>query len=277
MATFAVRAGIERPAKERQVLASPSRQYKDLLVTLTARDIKIRYKQSVMGFFWAVLMPILIIGSGLVVILAFSTISGRTVNRADVFSIAIKAVPWAFFVGSIRFATNSLIVNKELVTKIYFPREILPLASVLANLFDLAVASIALTLAIVISGLGISIQLLWVPLLLGLLIMLTTAFGLLLSCANLFFRDVKYLVEVGLTYGIFFTPVFYSASTFGKWRPLLLLNPLGPLFEGLTSTIVHHRAPDLGWVAYSAAWSVICLIGSWLIFKRVEATFAENV
>src|SRR5262250_2533655 len=95
-------------------------QYRDLLFMLTWRDIKVRYKQSVMGFLWAVLMPILIVGSGLIVTVAFSTISGRPVNRNDVLSVAVKAVPWAFFVGAIRFATNSLVQNRELVTKIYF-------------------------------------------------------------------------------------------------------------------------------------------------------------
>lgn len=277
MASFALQAELERPAKKELAAASTSRQYRELLFTLTARDIKIRYKQSVMGFFWAVLMPVLIIGSGLVVTLAFSTISGRSASKADVFSIAIKAVPWAFVVGAIRFATNSLIVNKELVTKVYFPREILPFAAVLANLFDLAVAGIALAVAILIFGLGISMQLLWLPVLLGLLVMLTGAWGLLLSCANLFFRDVKYLVEVVLTYGIFFTPVFYSASTFGKWRPVLLLNPLAPIFESLTAVIVYHRPPVLGWLVYSAVWACISLAAAWLIFRKVEGTFAENV
>ena len=277
MATIVVPAGLESPAQGVHSGSNPFAQYRELLFTLTSRDIKIRYKQSVMGFFWAVLMPILIIGSGLVVMLAFSTISGKAVNKSDVFSIAIKAVPWAFFVGAVRFATNSLIVNKELVTKVYFPREILPLAAVLANLFDLTVAGAVLALAFAILQIGFSIQLLWAPLLLGLLVMLTTGLGLLLSCANLFFRDVKYLVEVALTYGIFFTPVFYSASALGKWRPLLLLNPLGPLFEGLTRTVILHQPPALGWVAYSAACSTLCLAASWAIFKKLEASFAENV
>jgi ABC-type polysaccharide/polyol phosphate export permease len=104
--------------------------YRDLLFMLTWRDIKIRYKQSVMGFLWAVLMPILIIGSGLIVTIAFSTISGRPVHPDDVLSVAVKAVPWAFFVAAIRFATNSLVMNKELVTKITFRARDPPVAAV---------------------------------------------------------------------------------------------------------------------------------------------------
>jgi lipopolysaccharide transport system permease protein len=252
-------------------------QYRDLLFMLAWRDIKIRYKQSVMGFAWAILMPVLIVGSGLIVMVAFSTLSGKAINKADVLSVAVKAVPWAFFVGAIRFATNSLVMNKELVTKIYFPREILPLASVLASLFDFAVASGVLVLILIFSGTGGSIQLLWVPVLVALLLVLSAGLSILLACANLFFRDVKYLVEVVLTYGIFFTPVFYSASTLGKWGPVLLLNPVGPLLEGLRDTIILHKTPDLRWLLYSTVWAIASLLISWKIFQGAERLFAESI
>src|SRR5713226_3036099 len=115
-------------------------QHRDLLFMLTWRDIKIRYKQSVMGFFWAILMPALIISTGVLVRYVFSAGLGQRLGLADVASVALKSLPWAFFVGSIRFATTSLTGNSNLVTKIYFPREVFPLSAVLANLFDFAVA-----------------------------------------------------------------------------------------------------------------------------------------
>lgn len=253
------------------------RQYKDILTMLTWRDIKVRYKQSIMGFAWAILMPILIIGSGLIVMVAFAAMSGKAISKLDVLSVAVKSVPWAFFVGSVRFATNSLIMNKELVSKIYFPREILPLASVLANLFDFAVAGAFLTLILAVLRVGISIYLLWLPLILILLLLFSAGLGIVLACANLFFRDVKYLVEVVLTYGIFFTPVFYSAGTLGKYGKLLLLNPVGPLLESIRDVVILHRSPDLPWLAYSAAWSVLGLLISWKLFQKAEPSFAESV
>jgi homopolymeric O-antigen transport system permease protein len=251
--------------------------YKDLLFMLTWRDVKIRYKQSIMGFAWAILMPVLIVGSGLIVMVAFSTLSGKPVNRIDILSVAVKAVPWAFFVGSLRFATNSLVMNRELVTKIYFPREILPIASVLANVFDFAVAGGVLVLILIGAQVGVSINLLWVPVFLLLLLLLTAGLALLLACANLFFRDVKYLVEVILTYGVFFTPVFYTAKTLGKLGPLLLLNPVGPILEGLRAVVILHVAPDLGWVAYSAIWASVGFLISWRVFQRAQYSFAENI
>lgn len=252
-------------------------QYRELLFMLTWRDIKIRYKQSIMGFAWAVLMPVLIIGSGLIVMVAFSTISGNPVKKLDVLSVAVKSVPWAFFVGAIRFATNSLVMNKELVTKIYFPREILPFASVLANLFDFLIAGAVLATILCFAGIGVSIQLSWVPVLLLLLVLLSAGLALLLACANLFFRDVKYLVEVGLTYGIFFTPVFYSASTLGKMGKLLLLNPVGPILESLRDVVILHRSPDFRWLAYSATWAVLGAYVSWRIFRKTQPSFAESI
>lgn len=253
------------------------RQYKDILTMLTWRDIKVRYKQSIMGFAWAILMPILIVGSGLIVMVAFAAMSGKPISKTDVLSVAVKSVPWAFFVGAVRFATNSLVMNKELVSKIYFPREILPLASVLANLFDFAVAGAMLAVILCVFRIGASIYLLWLPPILAMLVFLSAGLGILLACANLFFRDVKYLVEVVLTYGIFFTPVFYSAATLGKFGPLLLLNPVGPILESIRDVVILHRAPQLAWLAYSAIWSIVGLFVSWKLFKQAEPSFAESV
>ena len=263
-----------------EALRQPSREwthYKDLLFMLAWRDIKIRYKQSVMGFAWAILMPVLIVGSGLIVMVAFSTVSGKPVNKPDILSVALKAVPWAFFVGGIRFATSSLIMNKELVTKIYFPREILPLAAVLANLFDFAIAAGVVAIVLALLGVGASVYLLYLPVYLFLLLTLTSGLGMFLACANLFFRDVKYLVEVILTYGVFFTPVFYSASTLGKWGPILLLNPMGPILEGLRDTVILHHPPDLRWLAYSAVWAIGGVLIAWKVFHGAESSFAESI
>jgi ABC-type polysaccharide/polyol phosphate export permease len=252
-------------------------QYRELLYMMTLRDIKVRYKQSVMGFMWAIFMPMLIVAAGILVKKAFSFVSGKPMEFSEISSVAVKALPWSFFVGSLRFATNSLITNTNLVTKIYFPREVFPLSATFANLFDFFIASIALTVILAIMGVGISIYIIWLPFLMILLIMFTAGVGMLFACANLFFRDVKYIVEVILTFAIFFTPVFYEASMFGKWSPLLLINPVGAILEGINDVVVFHRAPDMFWLGYSAISSITTLIFSWWIFHKAEFTFAENI
>lgn len=252
-------------------------KYRHLLYMLTWRDIKIKYKQSIMGFLWAIFMPMIIVASGILVKKAFSMLSGKPMDLAQLASVSVKAIPWAFFVSSIRFATNSLLHNMNLVTKIYFPREVFPIAAVMANFFDFIVASILLIIILAIAGIGASIHLFWLPILLLLLFSLVIGLGMLLACANLFFRDVKYIVEVLLTFGIFFTPVFYEAEMFGKWSTVLLLNPVGAILESINAVVVLHHPPDIFWLAYSAVWALGGLLISWNIFHRAEFAFAENI
>ena len=250
---------------------------RELLYMITWRDIHIKYKQSIMGFMWAILMPMFIILTGVLVRLVMAKLSGGPLNITQIASVSVKAVPWAFFISSIRFATNSLTGNSNLVTKIYFPKAVFPLSSVLSQLFDFMIAAFILTIFLGVVGVGWSVHLLWVfPLILA-LVLLSVALGIFLAAANLFLRDVKYLVEVILSCAIFFTPVFYDSELAGKWQPLLLLNPVAPILEGLNSCIVLHRTPDVKWVAYSFAISVLGVFFSMLLFKKLESKFAESI
>ncbi|MGH7559515.1 MAG: ABC transporter permease, partial [Gemmatimonadales bacterium] len=139
---------------------------RDLLIQLTRRDITIRYKQAVMGMAWAVLMPMLIVISGLLIRLAMSRYAGRTLAPDTMAGIAVKSVPWAFFVGAIGFATPSLTGNINLVTKIYFPREVLTLSTVLAQTKDMAIGLVVMGLALpLFFGVSYHWTVLWVPLL----------------------------------------------------------------------------------------------------------------
>src|SRR5215510_10563976 len=236
------------------------RRHRDLLYMLSRRDITVKYKQSIMGFLWAILMPLLITSAGVVVKIAMAQMSGKGVVFRDVLPVAIKAAPWAFFVASLRFSTQSLSLNHNLVTKIAFPRAVFPLSSVASQLFDFAIASCVIILLVLFAPVPATVHLLWVPVLLALLVAQVVGLALLLSAANLFFRDVKYLVEVVLTFAIFFTPVFYSVALFGERGKYLLLNPVAPLLEGLDAVIVQGQAPDPFWTAYAAGWALVLLL-----------------
>ena len=266
--------------------------YRDLLGQLTRRDIKIRYKQSVMGFAWAILMPVLIVMAGVVIRIAMGYLAGTAVDTATLTGIAVKSLPWAFFVGAIGFANTSLVSNVNLVTKVYFPREVLPLSAVLAQAFDTLVATAALVVLLPFLGVPLSLTALWaIPLGITLLLF-TAAVGLTISCANLFFRDVKYLVQVFITFGIFATPVFVEPAMFPGQGPLILmLNPLSPILEGLrlsiveghslldTLTIAGPAGPTVIWapwyLGYAAAWALGGLAAGAVLFHRLEYLFAE--
>ncbi|GJG87933.1 hypothetical protein tb265_31140 [Gemmatimonadetes bacterium T265] len=269
--------------------------HRELLWQLTRRDITIRYKQAAMGFLWAVLIPTIVVLAGVVVRFGMAVASGTSLPKAEIGGIMVKALPWSFFVGSINFATASLLGNMNLVTKVAFPREVLPLSSVLAQMFDMVIAGVGVAVALCFVGGTLSVQLLWAPVMLLLLLTFTTAVCLFLSCANLFFRDVKYLVQVFVTFGIFFTPVFFDAGTFGaKGARILMINPLAPILEGLRLSVVqghnllepltvhtHTGAAVAAWhpwyLLYAAVWAIGGLVLSALLFHRAEDTFAEYI
>jgi len=250
---------------------------RDLLYMIVWREIKIRYKQSIMGFMWAILLPSVIVAAGIIVRYGVSALSGKPITGQEIAGITVKGLVWAFFAGALRFSSTSLIGNPNLVTKIYMPREIFPLATILSQLLDLGVASCLVAVVFAFTRLGASWQLLWVPLLLAATVVLATGWALLISAACLFFRDVKYLVEVVITCAIFVTPVFYDVEMFRKWANLLMLNPLAPLMEGLEKCIVYGSPPDLPWVAYSAAVALVSLVAGFHFFKKWEPAFAESI
>jgi ABC-type polysaccharide/polyol phosphate export permease len=250
---------------------------RDLLYMIAWREIKIRYKQSVMGFMWAILLPAVIVTAGIIVRYGMSAISGKPISGQEIAGITVKALVWAYFAGALRFSSTSLIGNPNLVTKIYMPREIFPLAAILSQLLDFGVASVLAAIVFLLTGLGPSWQLLWVPLLLVITVALATGWALLISAACLFFRDVKYLVEVVLTFAVFITPVFYDVEMFKKWSTVLLLNPLAPLIEGLEKCVVYQEMPSLPWLSYSAGVALVSLLAGFYFFKKWEPAFAENI
>ena len=251
--------------------------YRDLLFMLTLRDLRVRYKQAAMGFLWAIFMPIIAIMAGILIKKAMAVVSQQPLEMESIISISVKVLPWTFFISSIRFSVQSLVGNSPLITKIYFPRAVLPLSSILACFFDFGISVAVLTAILVLFKIGASIYLLWLPVFMLILFIYTFGLGLLLSAANLFFRDVKYVVEIILMFGIFFTPVFYEAGSFGRWKPIMLLNPIGSLLEQINTVIVHQLPPDYSWLAYAALSSFVTFLIGFLIFHKTEPLFAENI
>lgn len=266
-------------------------RYRELLLELALRDLRIRYKQAVLGVAWAVLMPLVVALAGWTIRLAIGYAVGAPVPKTDLAGVAIKSVAWAFFVGALGFGTSSITANLPLVTKVYFPRHILPLSSVATQIVDTGVGGLAVAGILALLGVRPSAAIIWLPLLLLVLLLLTVATTLIASCANVFFRDAKYLVQIVVSFGIFFTPVFYGADAFGPRGVYLLMgNPLGPVLEGLRLTLVNGHSlllPLTGahgallwspwFLVWSGAWGVLGCAAAAVLFHRAEAAFAENV
>lgn len=250
-------------------------EYRDLLVTMTRRDLLLRYKQTIMGFGWAILMPF-------TYMIVFSVIFTRVVPLETEVPYPIFAytglLPWNFFSSSLRFAVGTLVTNRTLVTKVYFPREILPFSVILVSLVDFAVGAILLAALMVWYKVAVSTAILFLPVVLLVQILFTAGVTLLLSMANLFFRDVKYLIEIVITLWMFATSVVYPVDRVGgQAGALLALNPMTPIIDAYRAVLLLGRLPEPGPFLYATAVSVVLLAVAWLAFHRTEPVFAESI
>ena len=213
---------------------------RELLYQMILRDIRVRYKQAAMGFAWAFFMPVLIVASGFLVKYAMAYVAGTSPDASSIAGMAVKAMIWAFFAGCVSFSSATLTSNINLVTKIYFPREVLPMSAVFTQMFDISIGSAGLAAFLfLVMGVPFSWSLLWLIPLVLMLVCFTMAIALFISCANVFYRDVKYIVQIILTFGIFFSPVFFEPIMFGPTGGrVMMLNPLSPIMEGMRLSVV---------------------------------------
>jgi lipopolysaccharide transport system permease protein len=251
-------------------------EYRELLYFLTWRDIKVRYKQTILGAAWAILQP-------LVSMLIFSIFFGRLVKVPSdgipypLFSFA-ALVPWTFFANGLNLSSNSLISSANLLKKVYFPRLAIPLATVLAGVVDFVLAFTVLLGMIAFYGVRPTINIIWTPLLLLLALVTSLGVGLWLSALNVKYRDVRYVVPFLIQVWLFSTPVAYPSSLLSEpWRTVYALNPMVGVVEGFRWALLGtNTAPGL-MVLASAAAAVLILITGALYFRYMERTFADVV
>ena len=248
--------------------------YRELLYQMTLRDLLLRYKQTVMGFGWAVFMP-------LVNTAVFSVIFMRVAPLPTPVPYPVFAFcglwAWNFFASTLRFAVSSLTSNSNLVSKVYFPREIFPFSTVLVGLVDFLVSAVVLAAMMAYYRIAPSLYLLWLPLILLVHVAFTAGVALMISMANLFYRDVKYLFEVTITVWMFATSVVYPMDTIGgKLGMVLSLNPMTPIVDAYRNVILLGVGPGRGFIV-AAMVSIVALVAGWLSFHRAEFSFAENI
>lgn len=249
-------------------------EYRELLWQMTRRDIMIRYKQTIMGFGWAVFTP-------LVNTAVFSVIFTRVAPLETPVPYPVYAFcglwAWNFFASALRFSVTALTSNANLVSKVYFPREVFPFSASLVCLLDFAIGSVVLIALMWWYGIVPGVHLLWLPVVIAVHVLFTVAVALALSMANLFFRDVKYLFEVVITVWMFATSVIYPVSQVGgALGTLMRLNPMTPVIDAYRAVLLLNTAPGID-LAMAALVSVVAVAGSWLVFHRSEFKFAENI
>jgi len=251
--------------------------FRELLWTFTVREVKVRYAQSLLGVAWAIAQP-------LALMLAFSVFFGRFAGiRSDglpypLFSYA-ALLPWTFFTTSLSFGVPSLVTNTSLVTKVYFPREILPLASVLSAGVDFAAAAAVYGLLMAFYRISPSLALVHLLPLLVVQLVFTLAVTLILSAINVSYRDVRYAMPLVTQIWLYATPVIYPLSVVPEAiRPAYqAINPMAAVVDGYRRVLVASRPPDYSMLGLSGLCSTLLLLAGYLYFKRAERSFADVI
>ncbi|MCC6456220.1 MAG: ABC transporter permease [Caldilineaceae bacterium] len=251
-------------------------QYRELLVTWTYREIRTRYRQSVLGLGWTVIQPVFQMVVISIIFGNFLRIPSEGVPYPVFAYTAI--LPWTLFSTSVASAVPGVISNMDLVTKIYFPREILPLSAILARLVDFAVASVVFVGLMLWYQIPLHATVLYVPLLLAIQMLLATGIGLLGAAASVFLRDISFAVPMAMQLWMYATPVIYPMSVVPeRWRPLYLLNPMAGLIDSYRRVILDGAAPDFQYLGASALLSILVALVGYYNFKRLEATMSDVI
>jgi len=249
--------------------------YRELLFVLTARDLKVRYKQTALGVIWALLQP-------LANMLLFTLIFGRLAKLpSDGFPYPIFVfaglLPWTFFANSISASAESIVGASTLITRVYFPRLIIPLASVCTALVDFAMAFFILLILMLFYGVGWSLNLLLAPVLIIALGFTALGVGTMLAALNVSYRDFRYLVPFGIQFWMFASPVVYPSSMIPeKWRWLYHINPVAGIIDGFRAVFL---GSPLDWttVSMSMLASVVIFLIGVMMFDRAERRFADVI
>ena len=255
--------------------------YRDLLLNLVRRDLAVRYRRSVLGFLWSFLNPLLMM---LVFSIVFQVVRPLSVRNYALF-VLTGLLAWNFLAGSLSGAVRSITGNANLIDKVYFPREMLPISVVLANLINFLLSLVVFIPLALLFGAQFSPWTLALPLIVGVQVVLVTGVALLLATVNVFYRDTELVLDVGLTAWFFLTPIFYELEllpknvfglSFDVWRLVYTVNPMATLVTDYRYVLL-YAYPVIRHTLISLGIGVALLAFGWLVFRRFAPTFAEEV
>jgi lipopolysaccharide transport system permease protein len=251
-------------------------QYRDLLHSLASRDVKLRYRQTALGVIWVILQPLLAAG-------IFSFVFGKVAKLPSdgvpyfLFSYA-GLLGWNLCANTLNKVSGSLTGNAHLISKVFFPRLILPLSTLHSSLIDFGVATAMLAILMVMNRVAVGPGLLLLPLWMALLLMIAVGVGLFCASLMVSYRDVQFVLPVAVQFALYASPVAYAVSAVPpQFRTLYFLNPLSGLLEAFRWSLLGTGHLQWGYVAYSGALAVLLLVGGAFAFKRMERKFADVI
>jgi lipopolysaccharide transport system permease protein len=251
-------------------------QYRYLVWMWTQREIKIRYKQSILGAAWAILQPLSLMFIYTLVFSFFVHVPTDGIPYPIFAYVAI--LPWTLLSTSLSFGIPSLVTNMNLLTKIYFPREILPLTPIGAGLLDFLIGFAVFLVFMIFYHLPLFLTIVWLPILLFIQIILTVGVSLFASALNVFYRDIRFLVPLVIQLWFYATPIIYPYSSVPEWlRPIYNLNPMVGIIDSYRRVILLGKPPSLPLLAVSTSISILLFLLAYAYFKRVEWKFADLI
>ena len=256
-------------------------QYRDLLLSLVRRDLAVRYRRSALGFFWSFLNPLLMM---VVFSIVFQVVRPLSVRNYALF-VLTGLLAWNFLAGSLSGAARSITGNANLIDKVYFPREVLPLSVVLSNLVNFLLSLVVFIPLALLLGAQFSVWTLALPLIIGVQLILVTGLALLLAAINVTYRDTELVLDVALTGWFFLTPIFYELEllpktvagfSFDVWRLVYTLNPMATLVTDYRYILLYEN-PVIRHTLISLFTGLVILAVGWFVFRRCAPAFAEEV
>ncbi len=259
-------------------------RYRELLYNLVVRDLKVRYKNSVLGVAWSLLNPLFMM---LVFTVVFTVMQPSNIERFPLF-VLCALLPWDFFRSSVTVATGSIVNNAHLVKKVYFPRELLPLSVVLSSLVNFLLALIVLFGMMAVVGAPFTLRLFYLPLLILTQVIFSAGMALLLSAVNVFYRDTQYIMEVLMLGWFFVTPIFWDHNILPEasqflgiiWpvrRLTFILNPMASLISAYRDILYFGRRIDIYFLSRTVVTAVVFLVIGYWFFVRHSRVFAQEV
>lgn len=248
--------------------------YRELLYTSIRKDIRGRYKRSVLGILWSFLNPLLMVA---VYAFVFPFILKITEDNYVVF-LLLGILPWNFFSLSLNQGTGVIINNGNIIKKIFFPREILPISITTVNLIDFLISTIIIFVFVFLSGIHITWTIVFLPVIVLIQYILTLGFTLLISALTVYFRDLTYITNFILLIAFYLTPIVYSVKNFpDTYKVLMTLNPMANIINGYRDVLYYSKSPDFIVLAYTLAFTIILFIVSYVWFRKLEKGFAEEI
>ena len=249
--------------------------YRELFYFLVWRDIKIRYKQTTVGILWVILQPV-------IMMCVFAVLFGRFAKFGDYTSIPYSLfalsglLPWQLFAKTLNDSSNSLVTEQRLITKVYFPRIIIPMASCIASMVDFLIGMILLAVLMVCNGLFFTVNFIWFPFFIIFMMITAVGLGIWLSALNVEYRDVKYVVPFVIQIWMFFSPVIYPLKIVPlKWRLLISLNPMTGVIDGIRWSLFGVGEPPGLMMLISVIVSIAVYLSGVYWFRSRERTFVE--